>query len=297
MNTVLEVSGLTKQYDGIRAVDDLTFSLGEHTATALIGPNGSGKTTTLSMLAGLLRQTSGTIRFSGEGKDPRSAIGFLPQYPKFFPWMTAIEYLELAAGLSGLEGRSVRSACEKTLGFVGLGDAGKKRIRGFSGGMKQRLGLAQAIIHRPALLLLDEPVSALDPVGRREVMEMLKELGGTTTILYSTHILNDAEEMTDQLLFLRSGKLIEKGPLREVREKYGGSGYRALFNNPEAAERFAASAPWAACADGPAVTISGEAVSMEELLRFAGSHPAGITDIGKVTVRLEDIFMKVVDRP
>lgn len=297
MNTVLEVSGLTKQYDGIRAVDDLTFSLGKHTATALIGPNGSGKTTTLSMLAGLLRQTSGTIRFSGEGKDPRSAIGFLPQYPNFFPWMTATEYMELAAGLSGMGGRDVRSECEKTLGFVGLGDAGKKRIGGFSGGMKQRLGLAQAIIHRPALLLLDEPVSALDPAGRREVMEMLKELGESTTILYSTHILNDAEEMTDQLLFLRGGKLIEKGPLREVREKHGGSGYRVLFSGQDAAQRFADAVPWAASADGSAVLISGETVTMEELLRFASEHPAGITDIGRTAVRLEEIFMKVVGKP
>ena len=297
MNAVLEVSGLTKQYDGVRAVDSLTFSLAEHTATALIGPNGSGKTTTLSMLAGLLRQSSGTIRFSGAGKDPRSAIGFLPQYPNFFPWMTAIEYMELAAGLTGMGGRDVRTACEKTLGFVGLGDAGKKRIGGFSGGMKQRLGLAQAIIHRPALLLLDEPVSALDPAGRREVMEMLKEIGETSTILYSTHILNDAEEMTDQLLFLRSGKLIEQGPLRQVREKYGGSGFRVSFSDREAAERFAGAAPWTARVDGPAVMISGDAVSMEALLRFASEHPAGITGIGRASVRLEDIFMKVVGKP
>lgn len=105
MNPVLEVSGLTKQYDGFRAVDGLTFALEEHTATALIGPNGSGKTTTLSMLAGLLRQSSGTIRFNGAGNDPRSTIGFLPQYPNFFPWMTAMEYMELAAGLSGLGSR------------------------------------------------------------------------------------------------------------------------------------------------------------------------------------------------
>jgi ABC-2 type transport system ATP-binding protein len=297
VNPVLEVSALTKQYDGFRAVDGLTFSLAEQTATALIGPNGSGKTTTLSMLAGLLRQSSGTIRFSGSGKDPRSAIGFLPQYPKFFPWMTAIEYMELAAGLSGLGGREVRAACEKTLGFVGLGEAGKKRIGGFSGGMKQRLGLAQAIIHRPALLLLDEPVSALDPAGRREVMEMLKELGESSTILYSTHILNDAEEMTDQLLFLRNGKLIEQGPLREVREKYGDSGYRVLFRDPEAAERFAGAAPWAGSADGSAVMISGEEVSMQELLRYASEHPEGITDIGRASVRLEEIFMKVVEKP
>jgi len=295
--TVLEVSNLTKRFDGVAAVEDISFSLTEHTATALIGPNGSGKTTTMSMLAGLLRPTSGKVRFEGTGGDPRATIGFLPQYPSFFPWMTAIEYLEMAAGLSGMPQRDLRAECEKTLGFVGLAGSVRKRIGGFSGGMKQRLGLAQAIIHGPSLLLLDEPVSALDPAGRREVMDMLKELGETTTILYSTHILNDAEEMTDQLLFLRKGKLIEHGALEDVRRKYGGNGFRIRFTDEGSALRFAEGCPWTAQREDSDVRIPAEAASMEAILQFAAGHAGGIRSIGKDTVRLEEIFLKVVGQP
>ena len=131
--------------------------------------------------------------------------------------MTALEFTEMAARLSGVESKKATKEAKKTLEFVGLGDALKKKTSTFFGGMKQRLGLAQAIVHKPQLLLLDEPVSALDPVGRRQVMNLLKELQQETTILYSTHILNDAEEMTDQLLFLRKGELVEQGSLEDVR--------------------------------------------------------------------------------
>ena len=134
--------------------------------------------------------------------------------------MSALEFTEMAARLSGVETKKATVEAKKTLEFVGLGKAMKKKTGTFSGGMKQRLGLAQAIVHKPKLLLLDEPVSALDPVGRRQIMNLLKELQQETTILYSTHILNDAEEMTDQLLFLREGSLVEKGSLEDVRTRY-----------------------------------------------------------------------------
>lgn len=132
--------------------------------------------------------------------DLRANIGFLPQYPQFHPWLSALEFTEMAAKLNGVPAKST-SRSPKTLEFVGLGNDLNKKISTFSGGMKQRLGISQAIVHKPKLLLLDEPVSALDPVGRREVLDLLKGLQQETTILYSTHILNDAEEMTDQLLF------------------------------------------------------------------------------------------------
>ncbi|MET3576846.1 ATP-binding cassette domain-containing protein [Bhargavaea ullalensis] len=297
MTAVLEVLNLTKRFNGKAAVENLSFTLAGQTATALIGPNGSGKTTTMSMLAGLLRQTAGTVSFGKAEGDPRANIGFLPQYPSFFPWMNALEYLEMAAGLSGLPARGLRLECEKALGFVGLSGSAGKRVGGFSGGMKQRLGLAQAIIHRPSLLLLDEPVSALDPAGRREVMDMLKELGERSTILYSTHILNDAEEMTDQLLFLREGKLVEQGALEDIREKYGGDGYRLEFTDRGSAQRFAASCPWPAAIEGTVVRVGASAASLESVLGFAAGHADGVRTVGRDTVRLEEIFMKVVGRP
>ena len=194
MTAILETTNLTKIYGSEQAVNKVSFSLSEGTSTALIGPNGSGKTTTLSMLAGLLQPTDGMISFNGEkNADIRKHIGFLPQYPQFFSWMTALEFTEMAARLSGMDSRHTKIEAQKTLEFVGLGEALRKKTGAFSGGMKQRLGLAQAIVHKPKILLLDEPVSALDPVGRREIMNLLKSLQQNMTILYSTHILNDAE--------------------------------------------------------------------------------------------------------
>lgn len=160
----MRVEQLTKTFGAQTVVRDVSFELTPHTATALIGPNGAGKTTTLSMLAGLLTPTSGSVVMEGV-QDLRAAIGFLPQYPKFFAWLTALEFVEMAAGLSGVAKRDVRSEAKRALSYVGLEDAMHKKTVTFSGGMKQRLGVAQAIVHKPKLLLLDEPVSALDPVG------------------------------------------------------------------------------------------------------------------------------------
>ena len=138
-----------------------------------------------------------------------------------------------------MDNRNAKIEAQKTLEFVGLGEALRKKTGTFSGGMKQRLGLAQAIVHKPKLLLLDEPVSALDPVGRREIMNLLKSLQQEMTILYSTHILNDAEEMTDQLLFLRNGQLVEQGSLGDVKSKYDSPRYRVEFSSAQDALTFA----------------------------------------------------------
>ena len=175
MKTLLQADLLTKRYGEQLAVNTVSFQLNPFTSTALIGPNGAGKTTTLSMLAGLVRQTEGIISFDGEtGGDIRTSIGFLPQYPKFFPWLTALEFTVMTARLSGMDAKLAEAESIKTLEFVGLGDAMRKKTGTFSGGMKQRLGLAQAIVHKPKLLLLDEPVSALES-GRQTANYELAE--------------------------------------------------------------------------------------------------------------------------
>lgn len=297
MTQLLHVNELSKMYGSHKAVDSITFELEEGTSTALIGPNGAGKTTTLSMLAGLVTQTGGSILFRGQPKpDIRASIGYLPQYPKFFPWLTALEFTEMAAVLSGVEKRQALSEAKKTLEFVGLGDTMKKRIGTFSGGMKQRLGLAQAIVHEPELLLLDEPVSALDPVGRRQVMNLLKELQQKTTILYSTHILNDAEEMTDQLLFLRKGVLVENGSLETIREKYANPRILIDFESAEEAERFTAISPWAFDKVKKQVAINAvkEKVGTSEVVALLHTESLLIRKVELQTASLEEIFMKVV---
>ncbi|WP_342599661.1 ABC transporter ATP-binding protein [Psychrobacillus sp. FSL H8-0483] len=299
MNTLLHMQGLTKEYGIEKAVDNVTFSLLKNTATALIGPNGAGKTTTLSMLAGLLKQTNGTIIMDGEiTGDIRKEIGFLPQYPQFYSWLTALEYTEMAAKLSGVDPKMAKLEAEKTLEFVGLGDAKNKKTGTFSGGMRQRLGLAQAIVHKPLLLLLDEPVSALDPIGRREIMNLLKELQASTTILYSTHILNDAEEMTDQLLFLRKGKLVEQGSMREVREKYANPMYKMYFSNSNEAAQFVETSPWPAMQEGPIAFIHLEDAKpmMQEVLQVLANCNLSLSKVERASASLEEIFLQVVNK-
>lgn len=290
----IEVKGLTKQFGAKKVVEDFSFSLPMHTSTALIGPNGAGKTTALSMLARILEPTSGQI-YMPNVKDIRSAIGFLPQYPQYYSWLTALEYMEMVANLSGLEKRSLKSECKKMLEFVGLQDAMNKKTATFSGGMKQRLGIAQALVHKPKLLLLDEPVSALDPVGRREVMNLLKEVQQQTTILYSTHILNDAEEMTDQLLFLRDGRLVEQGSLQEVKAKFDEPRYKITFAHIDDALQFASQSTLRAYATKNIVHVDviEDYPTMQQLLQQLAASPYEIVKVERETASLEEIFMKV----
>ncbi len=291
---MITVSNLTKTFGAQTVVSNVSFTLETNTATALIGPNGAGKTTTLSMLTGLLAPTSGSIEIAGV-KDIRREIGFLPQYPQFYPWLTALEFTEMAAKLSGVPASAAKKEAERVLTFVGLEEAMKKKTVTFSGGMKQRLGMAQAIVHKPKLLLLDEPVSALDPVGRREIMNLLKELQQQTTILYSTHILNDAEEMTDQLLFLRKGELVESGSLTEVRTKFESPRYRIEFATQEDALQFASQSQLSATVTGSSVYVEiiEERPTMQQLLERLVASKFAVTKVERVTASLEEIFMKV----
>lgn len=292
--SLIEVKKLSKQYGNKCVVDQISFTLEPHTATALIGPNGAGKTTTLSMLAGLLQPSEGTIHLPGV-RDIRTVIGFLPQYPQYFSWLTAHEYLQMVASLSGVEKRALKKESQKMLEFVGLSEAMNKKTETFSGGMKQRLGIAQALIHKPKLLLLDEPVSALDPVGRREIMNLLKEIQQQTTLLYSTHILNDAEEMTDQLLFLRNGQLVEQGSLEQVKVKFETPRFKVQFVTQEQARQFASQADLVVTVDRQFVTVEiiEEAPSMQQLLERLASSPFEVVKVEREVASLEEIFMKV----
>ncbi|MEC1179146.1 ABC transporter ATP-binding protein [Metasolibacillus meyeri] len=287
--TLLQVKHLTKSFAGKTVVDDVSFTLEPLTATALIGPNGAGKTTTMSMIVGLLQQTNGTVTMQGV-QDIRQSIGFLPQYPQFYPWLSALEYVEMVGKLSGVQGKSIREKSIKMLEYVGLGDALHKKTATFSGGMKQRLGIAQAIIHDPKLLLLDEPVSALDPIGRQEVMNLLKELQQQTTILYSTHILHDAEKMTDQVLFLKNGQLVEQGSLAAIQQKYADPKYLIQFVEEQGAASFAAR--YAGQQDGLSVYLPAQQ-SMQQVLQLLATEQQEIVKVERVTASLDEIFMKV----
>ncbi|MEC2073377.1 ABC transporter ATP-binding protein [Alkalihalophilus marmarensis] len=217
-----QVEQLTKVYGDNKVVDSVSFSLEEGRCVALLGPNGAGKTTTLKMLTHLLKPTSGTISMSGFSSDSdlREQIGYLPQYPVFHNWMSGREFLEYVGKLAHLPKAEVKARTSELLEVMGLSDAANRRIGKYSGGMKQRLGIAQAIIHKPKLLLLDEPVSALDPFGRREVLELIRQLKKDTTILFSTHVLNDAEEVSDDVIIIHNGEIKVADKLGNLQEKH-----------------------------------------------------------------------------
>jgi ABC-2 type transport system ATP-binding protein len=172
-------------------------------------------------LAGLLTSTTGTIQFEGyKQKDYRSLIGFLPQHPSFFNWMTASEFLQFAGGLSHMPKEKLVTRIDETLTFVSLKEVNNRKIGSFSGGMKQRLGLAQALLHEPELLILDEPVSALDPTGRRDVLHLINKLKNRMTIIFSTHILHDAEQVCEEVLMLKDGNLKWNGTLESLKKEF-----------------------------------------------------------------------------
>ncbi|MBU8907537.1 ABC transporter ATP-binding protein [Desertibacillus haloalkaliphilus] len=221
---VVTVNNLTKSFDGQTVVDNLSFTLDNDHCIALLGPNGAGKTTTLNMLTGLLRPSAGSIEFEGalstSNDDLRKYIGYLPQYPVFHDWMSGREFLEYMGKLAFLHAREAERRTKELLQFVGIAEAADRKIGKYSGGMKQRLGIAQAMIHRPKLLILDEPVSALDPIGRREILELIRELKQDTTILFSTHVLTDAEEVSDDVIILHQGEVRVAGSLQHLRKDH-----------------------------------------------------------------------------
>lgn len=292
---MINVQQLTKSFHDKTVVDCISFTLAPNTITALIGPNGAGKTTTLSMLAGLLPPTSGTISFADK-KPVQLQIGFLPQYPKFFEWMTAFEYVNMMGKLSGFSKSEALLRADEVLQFVGLHDSRKQKVSGFSGGMKQRLGIAQAILHKPHILLLDEPVSALDPLGRKEMMTLLTELAQTTTILYSTHILHDAELMTEHVLFMKDGRLVEQGTLASIQQKYDAPHINVTFTAAAHALQFASQSELNITVSHNVATVyvNDGKPTMRYMLERLAASPFSVEQVAHAKMSLDEIFVKVV---
>jgi ABC-2 type transport system ATP-binding protein len=197
------------------AVGGVSLALERGEIFGLLGPNGAGKTTTIKMILGLARPTSGTVRL--EGRDPRDfaarrRLGYLPESPCFYDHLTASEYLELVGALFGMDAMECRTRADGLLERMGLAAHAKKALRKFSKGMTQRLGLAQALLNRPSLLVLDEPMSGLDPIGRAEVKQLLREEKSRgATVLLSSHVLAETEALCDRVGILNAGRLVELG--------------------------------------------------------------------------------------
>ena len=304
--------GLTKRYaGGVVALDGLDLDVPLGSVFGFLGPNGAGKTTTLRILTSLARAGSGTAEVLGvsvgDGEpNRRGLIGYLDQDPRFHGWMRGRELLRLVGELYGLRGAALRARIDETLEAVGLGEAGRRAIGGYSGGMRQRLGLAQAILNRPPVLLLDEPVSSLDPEGRRDVLGVIRALGdGETTVLFSTHILNDVERVCDRVAILDRGALVTEGPMDQLLERHAQPVYvvEPDDTDPAAMERLAAalgavSGVVRAEASGGAVrvTVEGGTDVGRRVLAAAAASDASIARFERQRPTLEDVFLRLVGR-
>lgn len=224
-NFAIFCQDLTRYYGEVKALDHLNLAVPKGSIYGFLGRNGAGKTTTMRLFTGLANPTSGSAWISGvqtTDGNPASGynFGYLPQQPVFYGWMRAWEYLDYVSRLYKMDAKQRKMRVYEALEQVGLKDAARRRIAGFSGGMKQRLGIAQAIVHHPQVLLLDEPTSSLDPAGRYEVLDWIRNRGSDMTIFLSSHILGDVERICDQIAILNHGRLVKVGDRDAIMAEY-----------------------------------------------------------------------------
>jgi ABC-2 type transport system ATP-binding protein len=220
MASAISTIALRKQYPGVTALSGLDLEVPEGSIYGFLGANGAGKTTALKILAGLSKPSSGSATVAGvplaAGESYKRAIGYLGQEPRFHDWMTARQTLRYVAGFYPWVQDPIERRIDEALGMTGITAAADRPTRTYSGGMRQRLGIAQALIGRPQVLLLDEPASALDPIGRRDVLDLMEGLRGHATIFYSTHILDDVQRVSDHVAILDEGRLVRAAPTQEL---------------------------------------------------------------------------------
>ena len=221
----IRCDGLRKIYGRLEALKGLDLTVAMHSIFGLLGPNGAGKSTTIKLLTRQIAPTAGRawvvgVPITGQSADVRSRIGYLSEQPAFYPWMTGREFLDFIGELFGLSSGVRRQRRDELLQLVGLTGAARRKIGGYSNGMRQRLGIAQALINQPEVLILDEPISALDPIGRKEILELLAGLKGQSTVFFSSHILADVDRICDEIAVLHRGVLLAKAPTQALKEQY-----------------------------------------------------------------------------
>lgn len=234
---ILRVKGLEKSFKKFQVLKDLSFSVKEHSIFGFVGKNGAGKTTTMKIILGLTKMDQGEIFIKGEkvvfgNSRTNRRIGYLPDVPEFYGYMKPLEYLKLCGKIAGLSDEEIHKRSIDLLHLTGL-DGVKRLIKGFSRGMKQRLGIAQALLGEPELLICDEPTSALDPLGRKEILDILSFVKSQTTIIFSTHILSDVERICDHIGILNQGSLDLEGAIPTIKASHGQNTLEIDLRNTE----------------------------------------------------------------
>jgi ABC-2 type transport system ATP-binding protein len=302
----IALADLVKTFGDTTALAGVNLTVPSGSIFGFLGPNGAGKTTTLRILTGLARPTSGTASIL-DAQVPnappalRSQIGYLPDVPAFYPWMTAREFMHFAGRLFGMSKTLIDERSAYLLEMAGLG-AVHRRIGGFSRGMKQRLGIAQALINAPQLLLLDEPTSALDPMGRRDVLEMIASLRGRTTVFFSTHILADVERVCDTVAIIDRGRVVAHGPITELKRRYSAS--RISIQVDDAIEPVAqalAGRTWlSGLEQSPGVlrlTVTDLDAARREILQIVTRLSVPLRRFEVEEASLEDVFVELLTPP
>lgn len=225
MGSAISCRDLTKRYGDVLALDHLSLEVPSGSIFGFLGPNGAGKTTTLRLLTGLTFPDSGSATIAGMdiatgGVNLHRRISFLDQSPQYYGWMRGRELLAFVGEIFGLRGAALRARVDEVLALTGLTEGANRRIGGYSGGMRQRIGLAQALINRPEVLFLDEPVSSLDPEGRHDILEVIAGLRGESTIFMSSHVLADVERVCDAVAIINHGRLVVSSPVAELQDRY-----------------------------------------------------------------------------
>jgi ABC-2 type transport system ATP-binding protein len=309
--SIIETQDLTKTYKGVQALKQLNLKVPEHSIFGFLGPNGAGKTTTIKLLLGLLRPTSGGGSVFGhdivrESMEIRKRIGYLAQNPSYYEFMTARETLRFRAKFfySGPESEIERRVTE-TLELVGLQDKADRPIKGFSGGELQRLGIGQAQVNYPDLLILDEPAANLDPKGRRDVLDVMERLRKYTTIFYCTHILDDVQQVSDTVAILSHGELIAQAPMTELLAGSEGTIFSLIMEgDPSEAYGRVVSQQWVSSIEAGSVNgrctwqvaVTDEQAAKAQLLRLVLSDPQmNVVEFGRKEYELEEVFLSIVE--
>lgn len=303
--------GLAKRFGRVIALESLDLAVPRGIVFGLLGPNGAGKTTTIRLIAGLAKPTSGTATVAGEpvafgdGLDARRRIGVLDQDPRFYGWMTGRGLLGFVAALVGVPRADAGARVDGILERVGLADAADRRISGYSGGMRQRLGIGQALIGQPDILILDEPVSSLDPEGRRDLLALIGELRAAATVVFSTHVLADVERVCDRVAILDHGRLVIESSIQELLGQFAPPVYVIEADPGSGPELDAVVArlthePWVAEAVRTGlsvrVSVTDEARAGRELLQAVVGSGLSVVAFRRERPSLEDVFLRLVGR-